>query len=236
MQKVTLDARLLSAASLVTGDFIADVGTDHGFLPIYLLQIGKVKRAVASDIRPEPLSKARENIEKHGLSGAVETVLTDGLNGLDKYPLTDVVIAGMGGLTVIDILRGAAFLRDKKTHLIMQPVQHAPQLREYLGENGFFIDREALALDEGRVYEIISAVYDGKKRIMSGAELTLGAFNIAHKGEYAREFIALCDKTIRHLSARIEGLGVSGADAKDERELQKIIEKEKSLAEEIWQA
>lgn len=227
MQKVTLDARLLSAASLVTGDFIADVGTDHGFLPIYLAQSGKVKRAVASDIRPEPLKKARDNIEKHCLSDKIETVLTDGLDGLEKYPLTDVIVAGMGGMTIIEILQKAPFVKERRTHLIVQPMQHITETRRYLCENGFFIEKEALSQDDGKIYQTLSAKYDGERRSLSPLEETLGAYTVAHKSENPELFNRWCDKYVRVLRAKIDGHAVAGTDAEKEKALLCAIEKEK---------
>lgn len=227
MQKITLDARLLSAASLVDGDFVADVGTDHGFLPIYLAQSGKVRRAVASDIRPEPLKKARDNIEKHGLSSVVETMLTDGLDGLEKYPLTDVVIAGMGGMTVIGILEKAPFVKERRTHLIIQPMQHITETRQYLCENGFFIEKEALSQDDGKIYQTLSATYDGERRSLSPLEETLGVYTLAHKGENPELFNRWCDKYVRVLRAKIDGYAVAGADAEKEKALMRAVENEK---------
>ena len=235
MQKINLGARLSAVAALITGDFVADVGTDHGFLPIYLAESGKIRRAVASDIRPEPLSKARENIAKHALSGKIETVLTDGLVGLEKYPLTDIVIAGMGGLTIIDILENADFVKTRPVHLIIQPMQHVPETRKYLCENGYVIDREVLASDDGKIYQIISAKYGGKSRELSPTEATLGAYNIAHKGEYPELFISLCEKYISVLKAKTDGYAIAGIDAAQETDLMHKIEKEKMAAEEKWQ-
>lgn len=228
MQKISLTPRLAAVSSLVSGGFVADVGTDHAYLPIYLVETGAAFRAVASDIRREPLARARENIEAAGLSDKIETVSANGLNGLEKYPITDVVIAGMGGMTVIDILNASDFIKKNRTHLILQPVQNAEELCVYLYENGFFIDREATVIDNGRVYRVISASYDGKKRDISPLSAALGEYNIAHKRENAAGFSALCDKKIKLLTARVAGLERSGQSSAAERELLEQIKKERS--------
>jgi len=227
MQKINPGARLSAASELITGDFVADVGTDHGFLPIYLVESGKIRRAIASDIRPEPLSKARKNIEKYALSDKIETVLTDGLIGLEKYPLTDIVIAGMGGLTIIDILEKAAFVKTRRAHLVLQPMQHITETRFFLAENGFYIDSEILVRDDGKIYQLISAVYDGKRRELSPIEQIIGAYTLAHKFEFPELFCAWCNKYISILDAKIDGYKTAGIDASKEIELKKQIEKEK---------
>ena len=105
MTKTKIDARLLAVASLVSdGAYLADVGTDHAYLPIYLAEQGKISRAVASDIHKGPLESAEKNIREAGFSDRIHTVLTDGLQGLEPYPVTDIVIAGMGGLMIKGIL------------------------------------------------------------------------------------------------------------------------------------
>lgn len=227
-QKSILDARLSAVSSLVFGDFVADIGTDHGYLPIALVSSGKISRAVASDIRRGPLERARKNIAAAGLSDKIETRLCDGLRGIEEFPVSDIVIAGMGGLTVIDILAAADFIKDKRTHLVLQPVQHEGELTVYLAENGFFTDKEALVLDDGRVYRVISAAYDGTRRTASPLDAMLGAYNVAHKREYPEAFRALCEKREKLLRAKILGNKKAGNDTKFEEELLQMIEKERS--------
>ena len=141
MKKTKLDARLLAVASMVrNGAYLADVGTDHAYLPVYLAECKKISGAVASDIHKGPLESADKNIREAGFSDKICTVLTDGLQGLEKYPVTDIAIAGMGGLMIRNILEKAQFLRTENSpHLILQPMQHIPELRRYLGEQGFSV-------------------------------------------------------------------------------------------------
>lgn len=158
------DPRLSAAAELVRGDFIIDVGTDHAILPVYLCLSGKISRAIASDINRGPLERAEKNIAENGLSDMIEPVLTPGLCGLDDRSPTDIVIAGMGGIMIKDIISPSEVA--KRAHLILQPMTHAHILRGYLIENGFDICEERLARADGRVYVIISAQYSGKNVII----------------------------------------------------------------------
>ena len=132
-----LDDRLLAVASCVPdGAYLADVGTDHAYLPLYLAGQGKLSGAVASDIHKAPLDSANKNIREAGFSALIHTALTDGLQGLAPYPITDIAIAGMGGQMIKGILEKADFIRERHIHLILQPMQHIPELRKYLYENG----------------------------------------------------------------------------------------------------
>ena len=163
-----LDDRLLAVASCVPeGAYLADVGTDHAYLPVYLAEQGRLSGAVASDIHKAPLESANKNIREAGFSALIHTVLTDGLQGLAPYPITDIAIAGMGGQMIKGILDKADFIKERRARLILQPMQHIPELRKYLYENGFSITKELQATAEGKFYQIICAVYDGKAKEIS---------------------------------------------------------------------
>jgi len=218
MTEIKLTPRLFAAANLCEGDFVADIGTDHAFLPIYLVQSGKALRAVASDIRPEPLARAREHIDKYDLSDKIETVLTNGLCGIEKYDMTDIVIAGMGGLNIIGILDGASFVKERRLRLVLQPMQNIPELAEYLCAQGYAIIKEAPVIDAGKVYRVMQVRYDGASRREDDVEKMLGAYNIAHKSAHPFEFRALCDKFISVMKKKVDGLTLSGKDAVSERD------------------
>lgn len=235
MNTQKLTPRLYDVASLAGGGFVADVGTDHAFLPIYLIESRKATRALATDIRQAPLARAKKNIAARGLADKIETVLTGGLDGLEKYPLDCIVIAGMGGLNIIEILSAAVFVRERKTRLVLQPMQNVTELRRYLAGAGFCVEREIVTLEDDKVYQMMSSVYDGKERSLSPVEELLGAYNIEHKSVRPREFAALCDRHIASLDARIKGLESAGRDASREREIRRIIENEKNEAEALCQ-
>lgn len=230
MKKMKLDARLLAVASLVRkGAYLADVGTDHAYLPVHLAECGTISNAIASDIHKGPLDSADKNIREAGFSDKIRTLLADGLQGIEKYPVTDIVIAGMGGLMIRNILEKAQFLRNKDRekeplHLILQPMQHIPELRRYLAENGFSIKEEKQALADGKFYQIILAVYDGEVREYTELELLIGKYNIEHKQENKENFLRLCARQTEVLQEKISGLEKGGRSAEKERSLYKAIE------------
>ena len=134
LTKPKLDDRMMSAASFVNrGDVVADVGTDHGYLPIYLILSGIIPFAVASDIREGPLGRARKNARKYGVDQKMKFELSDGLAFLeDGCPVDDIIICGMGGETIISIIEASDYPKKSGVRLILQPMTKAFELREYL--------------------------------------------------------------------------------------------------------
>ena len=221
-----LDDRLLAVASCVPeGAYLADVGTDHAYLPVYLAEQGRLSGAVASDIHKAPLESANKNIREAGFSALIHTVLTDGLQGLAPYPITDIAIAGMGGQMIKGILDKADFIKERRARLILQPMQHIPELRKYLYENGFSITKELQATAEGKFYQIICAVYTGIPRNYTEMELLLGHYNIERKDENKENFSLLCNRHTDILREKIKGLEKGGYNTEKERTLyEKLIE------------
>lgn len=207
MANITLGDRLAACASLVRrGAFLCDVGTDHAYLPIYLCESGVISRAVASDINEGPILRAKENIAAHRLADRIDTELAGGLHSLEERGFSDIVIAGMGGLMIRDIISEAPFLRDEKISLVLQPMKNEDELRLWLAENGFFIADERLALDSGKIYQIMRAVWDGKKRTFTPTELLLGKGNIEAREENRELFLRLCEKYLDMYGKKVRGL------------------------------
>lgn len=153
-----LSPRLLKIASLIPkGSVLADVGTDHGYVPLYLLKNNIISRAVAMDINPMPLGRARDNITMAGYGSMCDFRLSDGLLELERGECDAVVIAGMGGILMIDILSKALDRIDRDTRLFLQPMIAQLELREYLFANGFTIDDEYVVREENKFYNIICA-------------------------------------------------------------------------------
>ncbi len=227
--KIKLDNRLLAVASCIPrGAYLADVGTDHAYLPIYLAEEGILSGAVASDIHKGPIESARKNIEEAGFSELIATELTDGLTGIERYPVTDIVIAGMGGLMIAGILERAPFLRERRPRLILQPMQHIPELRRALAAGGFRIEKEAQTVADGKFYQIICAVYDGIPRTLTELEAVIGAYNITHRSENKESFGLLCRRQLDVLDERVRGMERGGHDATAPRALMHEI---KALSE-----
>lgn len=201
-----LDPRLAATAALVRPDAIfADIGCDHGYLAIELMRRGAV-RGYACDINPGPLASAQKNIEQAGFSAQIQTVLTDGLQGLEQYPITDVTIAGIGGEVITDILKQAAFLKKPSIRLILQPQSREHILRSFLFENGFPIFYEQ-ALRSGRyTYVVFAAEYTGECRKLSLLESYCGMLPEQHTVESKEKLL----RTAGFIKDIAEGLSHRG--------------------------
>ena len=156
-----LDARLLSVLeSIPVCETLVDVGCDHGFVSIYAAERGLAKKITASDINEGPLANARKEIEAAGQGDKIQTVLTDGLCGIEHHDC--VVIAGMGGETIADIISRAEWTKEKCT-LVLQPMTRSEILREFLYREGFSIQKEKFVAHNGHMYCVITARFDNKE-------------------------------------------------------------------------
>lgn len=217
-----ISTRLLCAASFAQdGDFIADVGTDHAYLPIYLYRKGVIRGAVVSDINEGPIGRARDNIREYSCENAVIPILSDGLYNIDEYSPDTVFILGMGGELIVNILSSAEWIRKKKPRLVLQPMTHREILRAYLFENGFEITDEAL-VEDGRIYQIIVAEYIGASSTASRLELSFGKINLREPNGL---LYAALRREAEILSARLQGKEKAGLDGgEDALLLNEIIE------------
>ena len=153
--KVPISDRLLACCGFVIqGDRVADVGTDHGYLGIWLLLEGRARSVIASDIVPGPLSAARKNAAKYGVSDRMEFCLSDGVRSVPR-DFDTLVCAGMGGDTMISILSAAPWLRSDKYRMILQCQSKTAQLRRYLSESGWRIAEETVLRDGRFLYTVM---------------------------------------------------------------------------------
>lgn len=204
----TPDARLLAAASLVReGAYFADIGTDHAYLPVYLCHTGRISRAIAADIGEGPLSAAAAHIAEAGLSHRIETVLTDGLAGLEGRGLTDIAICGMGGELIARILSDAPFVRDPSVRLILQPMSRPSALRAYLAASGFAISEEVTVEAGGRPYVCLAASFCGTPYPLTAAEAELGRKGAARQTPTLRR---LWERAVRVAQSRLAGAVARG--------------------------
>ena len=164
MSKIKLDDRLSTVASLVrNGKRVADIGTDHGYLVAHLVENGVCPGGIAADLRKGPLENARQTVIQQGLSDKIELILSDGLENIPSDACDDIVIAGMGGNLIAEILEKAPWVKDERINIVAQPMTHAEVLRQYFIDNSFTITEEKTATDGKRYYCIISANYTGAK-------------------------------------------------------------------------
>lgn len=139
---------------------VADIGTDHGYIPIYLVKEGICKKAIASDINKGPIEKAKVNVAFEGVSNRVKCLLGPGLNPLKVGEVNGVILAGMGGNLTRDILLADMDKVKKYDFIILQPAQNPEVLREFLYKNDYKIIDEDLIKDEGRFYELFKVKYN----------------------------------------------------------------------------
>jgi tRNA (adenine22-N1)-methyltransferase len=187
--KTVLSARLRSAVPyLKKGGAVIDVGTDHAYLPIYLVGEGISSRALACDINRGPIESAERNIAAAGLARRIDTLCTDGLHGAEQFDPDDIMIFGMGGELIIRILSEAPWVKDASIGLVLQPMTRAHLLRRWLLENGFAIVGETIT-HEDRYYQTIAARYCGKSEEYTEEELLLGRLNIQNNAPNLGGFI-----------------------------------------------
>ncbi len=159
--KIPLSTRLLACCRFVKpGDRVADIGCDHGYLGIHLLQEGIASSMIEADINEGPLDSARRNAAKFGVNGKMSFYLSDGVQSIPR-DFDCMVCAGMGADTMMSIIHNAChWLRDPKYRLILQCQSKRPELRQWLYDEGFRINRETLAKDGKFVYSIMEVVFD----------------------------------------------------------------------------
>lgn len=169
-----LSKRMRALASLVTEENrLADIGTDHGYLPIYLVREGKIPSALAMDVNPGPLARAKEHIEAAGLTTYIETRLSDGLQKLCVDEADTILIAGMGGMLTIRILEEGEHCLPRIKELILQPQSDIDQVRRWIEERMFCIVLEEMVEEGGKYYPMMKAVH-GKDALYTEEEYYYG--------------------------------------------------------------
>jgi len=208
-----LSKRLRAVLEAAGGVFntLADIGTDHGYIPIFAVKRGIARRAVACDLNAVPLKKAAENARLCGLAHIIETRAGYGLSALAPGEADCIVISGMGGLLMIDILREGAEAARAASRLVLQPQRDIPHVRRFLREAGFGICDEKIVLDSGKYYFIIicdkNAAEDNTP--YSGPEYEFGRPLMARKDPLLAEYIR----------ARLAKLNAIGAPVASQIEL-----------------
>ncbi|MEF2919999.1 MAG: Nif3-like dinuclear metal center hexameric protein [Acutalibacteraceae bacterium] len=157
-----LDNRLAMCASFVRKNSrIADIGTDHAYLPVWLCKNNIAVSAIAGDINPKPLESCVSTIAKYNATELVTPCLSNGLKEVAPDSVDDIIIAGMGGELIVSILDNAKWVQNEKYHLILQPMTKSDVLREYLYSNGFNILQEECTTADNKLYSVMSVVYTG---------------------------------------------------------------------------
>ena len=211
-EQLHLQPRLQLLADLVPqGARLADIGTDHGYLPVYLLQRGRIASAIAADIGQAPLDHARRTAEQYGVESGLRFLCCDGLRGIGPEDADTVVIAGMGGETIIHILSRAPWTKAGGTLLLLQPMTKQEDLRRWLNENGYAQSAERLVRDKDYLYPVFT-VFGGAQPPLSTGEI-YGGVDI-EVDPLAGEYLA---ERIRRLEQAEQGLRKSSGSENRQR-------------------
>ena len=184
-----LSKRLQAVADLVSeGVTVADVGTDHGYIPIYLCKTDRCPKAIAMDVNEGPLLRAKAHIAEYGLQQLIGTRQSDGVQKLTPGEYECVVIAGMGGtLTVRILTEGEAVFRSLK-EFVLQPQSELWKVRKYLSENGYVIVQEDMVFEDGKYYPMMK-VLNGSSSAYDMVELRYGRELLEQKHPVLKDFL-----------------------------------------------
>jgi tRNA (adenine22-N1)-methyltransferase len=204
---INLKGRLQKVASMVDHcKKPADIGTDHAYLPIYLVQSGICPMAIATDIKKGPLRKAEKNIIRYHMQDKIELRLGDGLIPIKDDGCDVLIIAGMGGVLIRDIIEKSIDTARKAKYIVMQPMYAEEALREFLLRYGFNIMEESLAKHEGRIYPVIKGAYDGIVREEDIFHLYIGRRLFEQRDPLLKEFLR---KRIKRQDRVVQGMSKS---------------------------
>lgn len=222
-----LSKRLQAVAELAAhsvgaaeGGCAADIGTDHGYIPIWLVEQKLVGHAIAMDIGKGPLQRAREHIEEHQLGAYIETRLSDGLAALKKGEAQVIIIAGMGGATMSGILEAGKAVIASDTVLVLQPQSELLEFRQYLFTHGYKLLAEDMVEEDGKYYPMMKVCRSGKEKdtelnrpedmalgqaAYTEAELRWGPMLLAQRHPVLREFLVRQSEQKEKLLAQLGG-------------------------------
>ena len=198
-----LSHRLETIASFVRkGSIIADIGTDHGYIPIYLVKEGISPRAFAMDVRKGPLERAMGHVREYGLEDRIFLRQSDGLHELEAGEADTIVIAGMGGELMVRILEEGKHVWKSTERLILSPQSEPGNVRRFLEANGFCILRETMVRDEGKYYTVIEAGH-GEMKYTKSSYYEYGRCLIEEKNGVFAEFLEKERKTVEELVQKL---------------------------------
>ena len=227
-----LSRRLQAVAGLVTAGYrVADIGTDHAYIPIHLAQSGKIPGAVAMDVNRGPLERAEENIREHQLEDRIKTRLSDGFSALKEGEADSAVIAGMGGGLVTRILKDGGCLVRTLKECILQPQSEIEKVRAFLLEEGFLFIKEDMVEEDGKYYPMMKVTPPmGRMGRMpetgetwDETELRYGRYLLRDRNPVLRQYLEREIRIKRQIAESLQGQD-SPRTAERKRELEKEIE------------
>lgn len=213
-----LSKRLKAVADMVTkGNIVADIGTDHGYVPIYLVKNNISERAYAMDINEGPLKMAAKNIHLEGLSNKITTVLSNGMDGMRDNMAESVIIAGMGGDLIVDILSRGREIKGVK-EFVLSPHKRIDLVRKFLIESGWEIIQENMVVDGGKYYTIIKAV-KGQNTEYTDVELVYGKYLLETKNRTLKQYLEKENEKFLEILNRMKESG-----NKNDSQIKRILE------------
>jgi tRNA (adenine22-N1)-methyltransferase len=235
MTDIKLSKRMQAVADMVTacGDNVADIGCDHAFVSIYLKSKGKAEKVIAMDVRKGPLDIARANIAAYGLGDYIDVRLSDGFDALKKGEADTAIIAGMGGLLMVDILKRGSMHTDSGIRLVLQPQSEPDKLRQYLYDIGYDITDECFLQEDGKYYTVIRAekstqhnpLSEARDTAEEKAKLIYGPVLLKRKDELLQRYI----KRQLEKNHELRDMLVKKPTPKSELRIEELKEEEKIM-------
>lgn len=215
-----LSPRLYAAAHMADVTLkTVDVGTDHAYLPAYLTAFAGAENIIACDIGEKPLRNARNTLNVYGLEDKIELRLSDGLKNVRPEEARQIIVCGMGGTLIRDILLAAEWVKRPGMRLILQPMTHSEDVRRYLCENGFSVTEECCVEDGGRVYCCICAEYTAAEEAAEEGFFYFGT--LLNAGGAAEKYI---NKQYSRVKKRAESLNAANRYPEEEKLLRDVLD------------
>ena len=222
-----LSIRLKSVAEAVTpGNRVADIGTDHGYVPIYLVKNNLSPGGIAMDVNKGPLERAEIHIREYGLGAYITTRLSDGVRALKLNEADAVVIAGMGGALMEKIIEEGEETLKSVSYLILQPQSELAHFRRFLHQKGYCIEQEKMVLEDGKYYPMMKA-RKGRESYVREIDYRFGKGLLEEKNQVLYQFLLKEQKSLETVKARLESANTKTAKAR-----QKEIEIDLNYAKE----
>lgn len=235
-----LSPRMQALADLTeSGGTVADIGTDHAYLPIYLVESGRVERAIAMDINEGPLQRAKEHIREAGLTSYIDVRQSDGLAALSPGEVSQIVIAGMGGTLMLRILKQGRAVIEKLSVMLLQPQSGLAEVRDYLTHHtDFRITAEDMQKDAGKYYTIIrceksEAGKTNRRQLLSPIEREYGPLLIQNHHPVLREYLQRELEKAEWIQKELESREQTDAVEKGRRQLKEKLTQLRQALEEI---
>lgn len=227
---IKISNRLMTVASLVSRDLVlADVGTDHAYVPIWLTQQKRIPYAIAMDISPGPLARAAEHIARYGMGGYIETRLSDGVKALAPGEAGAIVVAGMGGGLMMHILETGKQVCTRVEELVLQPQSELFRFREYLLREGYVTDAEEIVEEDGKYYPMMRVHYEGAQAYESSPEeelfQTYGRMLLIKQHPVLKEYLLRERSAYQKIAERLDQGSRSAEQAARREEILAVLER-----------